>query len=375
MKSSDEPAGDLIQVTQLGLVSSLGSDAPTCCAAARAGLTRLHPLEAYPVTDTEGEATPLLVHAAPVGVQGFEGDARLLQLLAMALRDGIGAATADPASEKTRAYLALPDAGRWRPDGEGPGSLGDDGLSATKARAAWLWTETNRILGDARLPPLRHVECGGHTAFHRVLAQAIRDLRSNAVDVAVVAAVDSLLDPEGLALLEEAGRLKTPNDPAGLQPGEAAGCVVVRRQGSDTHRATPLASLRALAFAREPQTDPSRGAPTGLGIAQALHDAARHLTFTRLLPLWAACDHNGEPWRAVDWGSALVHIRDRGTLDLRGDTLLPAAAVGDTGVASGIVALCMAVQAFSRGYAPAAAAALVSCADGEERSALLCEAA
>ncbi len=373
MKSSDETAREPVQVTRLGLVTSLGNDAPTCCAAARAGLTRIGPLEAYPVTDPEGEATPLLVHAAPVGVQGFEGDARLLQLLAMALREGLDAGP-NLSSGKTRAYLALPEAGRWRSDGEKSASPMQDGLPDSKARATWLWTGTERLLGDSRPPPLRHVEAGGHTAFHRVLAQAIRDLRSKTVDVAVVAAVDSLLDPEGLALLEAAGRLKTPNDPAGLQPGEAAGCVVLRRQG-DAPSATPLVTLRALAFAREPQTDPSRGAPTGLGIAQALHEAARHLNFTRLLPLWAACDHNGEPWRAMDWGSALVHIGDRQTLELRGDTLLPAAAVGDTGAASGLVALCMAAQAFVRGYAPAPAAALVSCADGDERSALVCEAA
>lgn len=368
MRSSERGSGDAIRVVRSGLVCSLGGDVATCCAAARAGISRASPFEAFAVTGAEGQEEPLLVHAAPYGVEGFLGDARLLQLLILALRGLDGEAL----GARAGAYLAINDPLRWRNAGPPPAPGAEAGASpGSTERATGLWSGLTRARVMPGLPPLMQVEDRGHTAFHRALAHAARDLRAGTVDAALVLAVDSLLDPAALGLLEASGRLKTPNDPAGLQPGEAAGFVVL---GRDAAGAAASLSLRALAFSREPQTDAAEGPPTGQGIAQALHDAARHLAFSRLLPLWAVSDHNGEPSRAMDWGQALVHIGSQQTLDLQGATLFPAAAVGDTGAASGLVALCMAEQAFARGYAPAPVAALVSCADGAERSALLCQA-
>jgi 3-oxoacyl-[acyl-carrier-protein] synthase I len=367
MRSSDDRAGEAIRVLHSGLVCSLGADAATSCAAARAGLTRASPFEAYGVTGPEGDEEPLLVHAAPYGVEGFEGDARLLQLLIVALRDLDTAALEGPVG----AYLAINDPLRWL-GAEQAAAIGTAPPDAA-ARGAWLWSGLERALAPPTWPRLLQVEDRGHTAFHRALAHAARDLRAGTLRTALVLAADSLLDSAGLGLLEAAGRLKTPADPAGLQPGEAAGYVVLSREAAT--RSTPgTLSLRALGFSREPQIDPTQGAPTGQGIAQALHDAARHLHFSRLLPVWASSDHNGEPWRAMDWGQALVQLGAQQTLDLRGSTLFPASAVGDTGAASGLVALCMAQHAHARGCAPAPVAALVSCADGAERSALICQA-
>lgn len=364
MRSSEDRAGEAIRVVRSGLACSLGTDAATCCAAARAGISRASAFDAFSVTGPEGEEDPLLVHACPYGVEGFEGDARLLQLLITALRGLDAAVLAEPAG----AYLAINDPLRWL----SPEQRAAPDATAPRAqqRGAWLWAGLART--GLALPPLLQVEDRGNTAFHRALAHAARDLRAGTVRSALVVAADSLLDPAGLGLLEAAGRLKTPADPAGLQPGEAAGFVVLSRDPAQAGE--PSLQLRALAFGREPQADPLQGAPTGLGIAQALHDAARHLSFSRLLPLWTASDHNGEPWRAMDWGQALVHIGSEQTLDLCGSTLFPAAAVGDTGAASGLVALCMAEHAFARGCAPAPVAALVSCGDGAERSVLLCQA-
>jgi 3-oxoacyl-[acyl-carrier-protein] synthase-1 len=88
-------------------------------------------------------------------------------------------------------------------------------------------------------------------------------------------------------------------------------------------------------------------------------------------PLWIITDQNGEPYRALDWGHAAVAL-------LRGaprfvDPVLwyPASSFGDTGTASGGVALCLAIRAFVRGYAPSSAAIVLSAADDARRAAVL----
>jgi 3-oxoacyl-[acyl-carrier-protein] synthase-1 len=220
------------------------------------------------------------------------------------------------------------------------------------------------------------VHATGHTGFHRALAQAARDLRSGAVSAALVGAVDSLIDPAGLARLADSGRLKTPLDPAGLQPGEAAGFVWLDAVDPTSPAASPaLATVRALAFAQEEYVSFADGAPTGRAIASAMRDAVSHLSISRFAPVWALSDLNGEAYRATDWGNALVHTEAGQNLRLSPGTLYPAASMGDTGAASGVIALCIAAAAFARGWAPAQTAALVSASDAGERSALLVQAA
>jgi len=343
----------------------------------RAGLSRASPFAGFSVIDAEGAEAGISAHQVPVGVEGFEGDARLLQLLVMALRDA-GPTLAVTRPRPTAAYLAMPDPTRW-PGANGPLSEADQQAArrAVPARAAALWANAARCWGGSgALPELREVHATGHTAFHRALSQAARDLRSGAVSAALVGAVDSYIDAEGLARLADTGRLKTPLDPAGLQPGEAAGFVWIEAAERAAPAAGPaLATVRALAFAQEEHASFADGAPSGRGTASALHDAAAHLSVSRQLPLWAVSDINGEVFRATDWGNALVHIEAERRIQLAPATMYPAASLGDTGAASGVVALCLAATAFSRGWALAPTAALLSAADSGERSALLIQAA
>lgn len=376
MRTSDPARVPVVRVSRVGLVGSLGLDAATCCAAARAGLSRARPFDGYTVVDSEGEDVGVSAHCLPLGTDGFEGDARLLQLMVMAMRD-LGAGCSPDGWSGTRSYLALPDPARWG----AADSAGQDASRVAELRAAVpdrsasLWRQLSAALDPLGLPPLHAVHAIGQTGFHRAVAQAARDLRAGEVRRCLVGAVDSLLDADGLAELEEAGRLKTPSDPAGLQPGEAAGFVLLESDGDDSGAsAGALAVVRALAFSREEHTRFADGAPTGRGIAAALLDAARHVPDKSELPWWIVSDHNGEPYRAMDWGNALVHLEAGHRIRLTESTLFPASALGDTGAAGGVVALSMAALAFTRGYAPSRVAALVSCGDGGERSALVCQA-
>ena len=226
------------------------------------------------------------------------------------------------------------------------------------------------------MPPLRHLAESGHTGFLRALEQASRDLVAGVVDVALIGGIDSLIDVELLGWLESTGRLKTPNAPAGVQPGEAAAFVVLESEAHAGARgAAARAVLRGLAFGQETHLAGADDPPTGRALASALHGAMRSIRFKHQLPLWVLSDHTGESYRAMDWGSATVHLEAENKAQIVGPMSFAAASFGDTGAASGAVALCMATTAFERGYAPAPIAALVSCADSGDRAALLCQAA
>src|SRR5690606_25524750 len=97
-----------LQVTACGLVSSLGLDAVTACAAARAGISRAGP-STFPLRSLEpGETALATVHAAPFIPEGFVGTARHLRLLEAGWKDLARSFAARP-PRATGLYLALPD--------------------------------------------------------------------------------------------------------------------------------------------------------------------------------------------------------------------------------------------------------------------------
>ncbi len=77
-----------MNIAGIGLVSALGCDAATSCAAARAGLVRSRVLDNFALRSAvDGEAEPVIGHPVSLLTRGFEGDARLMRLLQGALTD------------------------------------------------------------------------------------------------------------------------------------------------------------------------------------------------------------------------------------------------------------------------------------------------
>lgn len=377
MKSSEPQPRGLLYVTGMGMVASLGFDVATCCAAARAGLSRAQPFAAYPINTGTNEDEGLTCHSVPIATEGFEGDLRLLRLATMALRDLDLREPWLKDTARSSCYLSLP------PQQRVPSSPSNPAASVPQSepadawdRAQSLWLRAAAPLKWRAVPPLRHLATSGHTGFLRALEQASCDLLAGLVDVAVVGGVDSLIDIEFLGWLESTRRLKTPDAPAGLQPGEAAAFLVLESEAHASARgAARRAVLRGLAFGQEPHLLGQDDPPSGKALASALHEAMRGIRFRHQLPLWVLSDHTGEPYRAMEWGSAAVHLESAHKAQVVGAMSFAAASFGDTGAASGAIALCMAATAFERGYAAAPIAALVSSADSGDRAALLCQAA
>jgi 3-oxoacyl-[acyl-carrier-protein] synthase-1 len=369
-----------VAIVARSLVSSLGHDVVTACAAARAGITRPSELPTYPVsTSSSALGEGLTVHAVPWLTRGFEGRMRLVRLVEGALRD-LRAQAPDVSwpTASTGVFVSLPDPARTL---TGIALVSESAARerlAQRAQSAELRPPhdvATAVIGsalelcrlDAWLPVLG-CAMSGSPGVAEVIALAIDSLLQERVEYALVIAADTFLDEETLSWLDTAERLKTPTRPAGLPPGEAAGCLLLQR--AERARAC---GTRVWALLERPTLTSEEDCllegrySRGHALAEAISYADR--PHEQATP-WLVTDLDGEGYRAMEWGNAWLHLGAR-MASYRGLTLwTPAEFFGATGAAAGLVGTCVALAAFARGYAPRASAVVVNASDGPCRSAM-----
>jgi 3-oxoacyl-[acyl-carrier-protein] synthase-1 len=362
---------DPIVVTGQGMVSSLGLDAATSCAAARAGLRRAQKLDNLKFASLDGREVECAVgHQTPIITHGFEGAARLAQLVAGALRD-LSTQGLIP-SGRRGLYLSMPSPRRHLtgaeliPDPEVKQLFLEKVQEESSALNDHDWTDkvlsvAVRQAGQLKDIPLRFVTYAGHTGFAEALAAAVEDLRQSDIDLALVGGVDSLVDERSLAWLRVTGRLKGEANPAGLEPGEGAVFLAVERR-LQRRQAPMLSRIDSIATAEEERPRLLGQQPTGRALSGCIRSAAEASVI-----LWLVSDHNGETSRSMEFGNALSRVANPQSQLL--PALFPSAAFGDTGSASAGIAVCVAQGAFLRTYAPAKTGIIASVADGSHRSA------
>jgi 3-oxoacyl-[acyl-carrier-protein] synthase-1 len=369
-----------IAITGIGLVTSLGMDATISCAAARAGIVRSGEMEDFPVRCLlDGSVSGLVGHCASTTTAGFEGEARLLRLMHAALEDlRSGPAVETWERRRTGFYLSMPDPLR---NLEGIAWLPTELARVTKMEQA---AEQRKNAGRDHDGPLRMlrkaaslagfgsdatllgVVRSGRTGLAEIAARAAADLATGRIDVAFVGAVDSMLDEETVTWLADTGRLKTINQPLGLQPGEAAGFLALesphRPPGQDHF---VLGLLESVCQASEPASwSAAQAPPLGVGLATAVTAA---LSGVEAPVPWLIIDHAGDSYSAIDWGHALARLRARRTSPGPGALWYPALSFGETGAAYGAVAACLALRAFARRYAPSRNAVVAASSGGPGR--------
>lgn len=366
-----------------GLVGSLGLEAATACAAARAQVSRAAVQTHYRVRNAvEGLEEPVVGHAVPLLTAGFEHEARLARLAQGALADLFSSLPAGSAfwNQRVGFYLALPDRRRHRSgqaldpstaasaasaDADDTEEAGDDEDSTARpvSRPERLLRAALAGSGWAGWPDKAKAFETGHVGGLRALGAALVDLRAETVDSAVVLAADTLLDQDSLHWLHSRGRLKCGDAPAGLQPGEAAVALALARPGGADGTGV---LVEALSLEAEPKAQVLGAVSTGEALARALLAAAGEPGPVT----WMLSDHNGEHYRANDLGHALTRLRARHERFAAPVLWYPAASFGDTGCASAPLAVCMAWQAHVRRYAPSSEALVLSCDDGPGRGAV-----
>ena len=336
-------------------------DALTACAAARAGLSR--PVELAFEVEDDDTGLPAAVCGHPVpDVEAFLGRARVIALGAGGLGDLL-ARRPDLATASDVGFclcLADQDARRFAPD---------EPVDTRTARARLRADADERErIGAAMLelaelpvsPGNRRVYASGAAGLAAAIDDAAGAFARNQLSACVVGAVDSLVDAAALRFLYDAIRLKTPDDPNGLMPGEGAAFLLLERADWARQRRLPiLARVAGTAVEQGEDPDVVERPPRGTALLSL---------FSRLLdgnPLpgdayWVLSDQNGETYPALEWADFVIRAQGRLPDPAAEPLWYPAISFGDTGAASGALAACMAVRAFSRGYAPASTAIVVS---------------
>lgn len=349
-----------LAVTGLGMVTSLGWDVVSSCAAIRAGITRPLPQHDVYVPDQDLLApVPVMGHPVSGLTDGFGPMGRWLRLAQASVEDLRATARLPPPSDvrfwsQTGLLCVLPhlDPARY---------LEVQDFGPELMMSSWL-ERLVRALGLTARPSSVHFVHAGHAGTALALQLAQQWLAVRQVERVLVLAVDSYLDETSLEWLLACRRLKTPDHPVGLMPGEAGSALLVESVASAHQRGAPvLATIAAVATGREAGS-PLAGHPLpGEALTHAIDEVLpdRRSTEDRVGDL--VCDLNGEPWRARAWGHAQVRLGDR--LGNTARLMLPCVALGDVGAASGAVGVCIAARAFARRYATGERALVLSSAE------------
>lgn len=344
-----DPGSLPIAVAATGLVTAVGLDTATSCAAIRAGLTRAAPVAGCDVLDPDSQTmVPAIGHAVWGLTAGAAPPARWLTLATHALGDLCRRADLPPFS----------DAEFWQATAlliVGP-PLDDERFFHCKSCQSEAIQESYvqpllRSLGRPFLQEYVHTIFAGRTGAARAIRAAGELLAEPAIARVIVVAADSLLDGYSLAWFQQYRRLKAAEQPTGLMPGEAGAALMLLRSGA---RCTIVAS-----FDDEEDGEPlADGRQHGRALARVWGSALRAIDSRQAFSGDLIVDLNGESWRAYEFGTAMSQLETVRLGNCR--TVMPAQAIGDIGAASALTGVVLAFTAFERRYAAADTAVVLS---------------
>jgi 3-oxoacyl-[acyl-carrier-protein] synthase-1 len=367
-----------VACTEIGMACSLGLHSAGACAAARAGLVRMSGINTLnyaldPDLSPEGLDGPdlLAAHMLPVTGSGTTGIAKLLALARPALSELLSGLRLTPQQwARTSLAINVSDGYFQSRFGVPPESDADD-----EPDYATQWVQTarelpHRLCAEFTLPIEKHrrfILPGGHAGFADLLLHASHLLNTGEVDRCIVGAVESCLDPQAIVAYARAGALKCGTNPAGFTPGEAAAFLLLEQPGQAQGGRVGLV-IDAISKATGSAYFQSNSVPDGRGLASCLSES---LTASQASssPEVIVTDLNGSECRAADWGAAIVQVcAEQG--DFSFASWLPARSFGETGAASGGLAVCQLFRAVERGYAPPNGALVALCSEDGSRSVL-----
>jgi len=349
-----------LALTSLGMITPVGHDLETTCAAVRAGISRFSELPHYSVLDEElQEESPLL--GSPI-----EGYAEGFNITGFWVRVGAGCL------DNLVAFGGLPGK-------EGKAFWERTGLIAVTPPVNDARFESDNsfvpeMLKDAYLSRLMeavqyplsaknfHVVSIGHPGAIVAVALAFKLISGTALDRVIVLAVDSYLDHMTLDWLNEHDRLKCEQNPVGLIPGEAGACFMLESEKSWRKRSIKnpvmvkqpgIAAERNHFFSEEPNL--------GIGLATAMKRALAEFGADKPFNGDLISDCNGEEWRAQELGSARIRLGSE--LGNAARFLFPGSSMGDVGAASAALGICVGARALQRGYASGDQSLVVASSD------------
>jgi 3-oxoacyl-[acyl-carrier-protein] synthase-1 len=338
-------AAKRLGISAFGIISSVGQGA-RACAAIRAGISR--PREREPelllVDPSTGEETIALQHPIDGVTDGFALVGAWMNMALEALDDMVVSALLPDERElsfwsRTGLLVVVP-ADLTSRFGDG----GDDLVALERAYLSPLVEIWGRPLNRQATALVPAGNAGGIAALDR----ARSFLFQNACERIIVLGADSFLDASSIEWLRDTNKLKGPDFPVGIVPGEAAACVLVEAATVATRRHARIgAILEGIAVDQQDRTQFDAKA-----LARAVRGAlggSKTANATGRINLIS--DHDGQTWRAGELGTMMAECAD---LPLHWPSWgCPATSLGYIGGASVPVGLGLAFQSFVRGYASA----------------------
>jgi len=324
--------GEPVVIVGYGARTAIGLTAPASAAAARAGIAGFgeHPF----MVDTAGNRM-IVARAAYLSID-LTGQQRLAALAGPALAEAAAPLRSTGYREPVPVFI---------------------GLSADRpGRSSHLPRIVDRLRDEMTDCGLRvgHVRVleAGHAAGTMAVQAAWETIRSGAVEFALAGGVDSYLEPETLEWLEANDQIHSAgphNNPYGFIPGEAGGFVLLAAAAAANDRGLDITlEVPVVAFARETNLIKTDGICKGDGMTTLFRLLAGDPPVTRADHL--VCDMNGEPYRADEFGFAVIRAGELFVDPLSFST--PADCWGDVGAASGPLFLVLADAAVRKGYSP-----------------------
>ncbi|MEZ6136492.1 MAG: hypothetical protein R3C53_16475 [Pirellulaceae bacterium] len=340
-----------IAIIASGMISSVGLNAATSCAAIRCAIDNF---QETLFLDSEGE--PILGAQVPLDVP-VRGREKLIHLATTAIGQVLdelrcsGGELADLPTESIPVVLCLSSENR-------PGRLGE--LDAT------LLTEVAEQL-NVPFSPHSLVVANGVVGGAQAIQAALTWLDQRVVPAVIVAGSDSLLTASNLLALERQARLLTPKNSNGLIPGEAGAAVLLGPAGATGNPKEFL--LRGVGFGQEPASIRSGQPLRANGLSQAIRAALQA----------ANCDYDDIDYRITGISgeqyafkeASLAAARTMDKVKSEYDLWHPADCMGDVGSALLPSMLVVARSAAEKAYA-IGDGVLFHCAnDDEQRAAIV----
>lgn len=378
-----DTTADGLHVSAVGACCSLG-DAITACAAARAGIVRIQELKCMNFSDRaefgreQPDGFPPVRGHLAVGIpEGFCGVARAVRLSEFALQDLLRQRQLIPNTlPRYGFHLILSDSflGDHFAD-RFPDSTGEDDIAPSDTFRHETARLPSRILNRCDLPipeANRQVFYSGNAGLVRAVHEAQQRIARGDFDACIVGGVESCAEPSPLLWAASLNQLKTNDNPCGYIPGEAAAFFLLEKSDAQGFGGQRCPSLSASAEANDERDLFTEHSPTGDGLAEAIACVlARHTNALASLRFVIA-DLNGTEFKALDWGYALLRLRQMLGADLAALPLwIPAMHFGETGAAVGPLAICWAAQAFARRYAPGDTALIWLACNSGRRAAIM----
>mgnify|MGYP005725361191 CR=1 FL=1 len=375
---------DSIVVSGIGMVSSLGHDSAMSCSAYRAGLSRASELDEFMVlNENNNEFNNVIAQQIPVITSGFEEAGLLSRIGIAALQDLFKQNDFQRFNDgKTGFFIALPNPKRFNnniPNDDSERTIhNEQNTSFSRPN-----THDGAFLSQRLLESLvESAECHilnhnirefycGHSGVIFAIENAVREISAGKIERCIVGGLDSLLESATLEWLFRNQRLKVDEKASGLQPGEAGGFILIEKYSDiQSTKSCVLAVIDATATAYEPDHLFTGKLSQGGSLSKAIQHVLLKDSSAPSTHHWVISDQNGEYAKANEWSYALTKLM--ASFSDLSDALIeyPAVSFGDTGAASGALAICLAIRAFVRKYAPSNKAIIISASDKGERAAL-----